>query len=347
MAYIVEFEIGGLAGRKEIYAQKLNRDVNIFFGLNGSGKTTLLKILNSAMDKNASLLQNVPFETAQVKVYSQDYKKIFTYRIDKAIAQGGQDDKRVSRRLSKIEHKEIGSPVEQAKLSWETEEDEPQKTRRWSHMYLPTTRLLQQTSEYKVLEFGSNVAFEDQLDKEFENALRGYWIEFFGRIQARVRDTQQKALVDILNEVLTTRQKPTKPSKTLNWETAYNEMVRFLKRQNPKAKPSSKRAFENRYGTNPLLRKVISRIDNVEQEIEKEMAPRTKLQDLVQRMFTGGKKVTFGESSLDVLTDEKKDIGLRSLSSGEKHVLFILVKILMAEVSSIIIDEPEISMHVD
>jgi len=344
MAHIVEFEIEGLAGRKEVFAKKLNRDVNIFFGLNGSGKTSLLKILNAVMDSDASTLITVPFKSAYVKMYSMTYKRTFTYNLDKNSYVGDRVGADVSKRQLEIKQKAKGYTAEESALVWKIDKEEDKKVEKWQHEYLPTTRLLQMR-EYEDIRL--TIESEEQIDREFEMALKNYWVEFFGRIQARVRDSQQKALVDILNEVLTTRQKTTRSSRTLDWETAYDEMVRFMKRQNPRAKPSSKRAFKNRYGTSPLLRKVISRIDKVEREIEEEMAPRTKLQDMVQRMFTGGKMVTFGESSLDVITDEKKNIGLRSLSSGEKHVLFILVKNLMAEVSSIIIDEPEISMHVD
>lgn len=49
MSHITEFSISGLAGSDQVYSQKLNQDVNVFFGLNGSGKTSLLKILHSAM----------------------------------------------------------------------------------------------------------------------------------------------------------------------------------------------------------------------------------------------------------------------------------------------------------
>jgi predicted AAA+ superfamily ATPase len=61
MAHITEFSIEGLAGRSEVYSQKLNRDINVFFGLNGSGKTTLLKILHSVPAK-LTFLKICPFK---------------------------------------------------------------------------------------------------------------------------------------------------------------------------------------------------------------------------------------------------------------------------------------------
>ena len=40
-------------------------------------------------------------------------------------------------------------------------------------------------------------------------------------------------------------------------------------------------------------------------------------------------------------------MGLGALSSGEKHLLWILVQVILVEESSIMIDEPELSMHID
>ena len=83
MAHIIEFAIAGLAGRKSAYSQKLNRDINVFFGINGSGKTSLLKILHAVLANNASLLVNVPFREAKVKIFSIDYNRDFTFTIER------------------------------------------------------------------------------------------------------------------------------------------------------------------------------------------------------------------------------------------------------------------------
>src|ERR1044072_9356418 len=84
MAHIVEFSVEGLVGRTDTYSQHLNRDVNVFFGPNGNGKTSLLKILHSAMSGDSSILTNVSFKAAEVKVFSEEYGKIFTHTFKKA-----------------------------------------------------------------------------------------------------------------------------------------------------------------------------------------------------------------------------------------------------------------------
>ncbi len=83
MSHVLEFQIEGLAGRGDVTAIKLNRDLNIFFGFNGSGKTSLLKILHSAMLADASLLRSVPFRAAEVKIYSKTYNCVIKRSIQK------------------------------------------------------------------------------------------------------------------------------------------------------------------------------------------------------------------------------------------------------------------------
>ena len=347
MSHIVDFEVEELAGRKDIYKQKLNRDVNLFFGLNGSGKTSLLKILNASMDKDATSLAVVPFKKARVTIYSAFFKKKFTYILNKQKSKKEDNEHKRRIRLSRemnIQDRQLEEVID---LRWEIEPDtRDSRIGTWQHEYLPTSRLLQMGYELSH-DTGVSLSDEEALDRYFELALKSHWVDFFGEIQKKVRQLQEKALVDILNEVLTTRQTKSKKVKSLDWETAYEEMVTFLRRQNPKAKPSSKRAFSKRYRESILLRKVIDRIDRVEQEIEAAMAPRTKLQNLIGRMFSGGKTVKFAETSVDVIAEDEETIGLRALSSGEKHIIYILLECLRVDISSIMIDEPEISMHVD
>jgi len=248
MSHIVGFSISGLAGREDIYEQKLNRDENVFFGVNGSGKTSLLKILHSAMANNAGILGTVPFTSATVEIYSLNYKKIFTRTIHKR----------------------------------------------------------------------------------------------------EVRSAQEKGLARILKAVLATTTK-SKKSKALvlDAETAYSRVKKFLARQRSASILGSLSAFEKRYKKDEKLQSVVADIDEVETRIAEALKSRDCLQSLIAKMYTGNKSVKFSDRSIQVERSDGRDIGLVSLSSGEKHLLRIFVETLLAEENSIIIDELEMSIHVD
>ena len=77
------------------------------------------------------------------------------------------------------------------------------------------------------------------------------------------------------------------------------------------------------------------------------MTSRDTLQKLITRMFMANKEIHFTDESIDVNSLSGEKIGLASLSSGEKHLLRILVSALLADKSALIVDEPEISLHVD
>ena len=84
-----------------------------------------------------------------------------------------------------------------------------------------------------------------------------------------------------------------------------------------------------------------------EKEIEQASSPRRQLEELVANLFSGGKTTRFTDQSIEIKATSGADIGLDSLSSGEKHLLMVFVDTLLAERNSMLIDEPEISMHVD
>src|SRR6266851_4944995 len=81
MARIISFSVSGLAGREDNYSIRLQEDVNVFFGINGCGKTTLLKILHSALSTDTSILEGLPFKSAEVEIHLNRYDAIFKRRI--------------------------------------------------------------------------------------------------------------------------------------------------------------------------------------------------------------------------------------------------------------------------
>lgn len=135
MAYIKKFTIEGLAGRKDTYSANLNPKINIFFGLNGSGKTSLLRILHSAMEGDAKILETVPFQRAEITIHSNEVGMTFTKFIHKE----------KNKVIHKLDNSKIKTDIgeEKEKLEWKIKPSLPKKflSIKWPHVYLPTWRI--------------------------------------------------------------------------------------------------------------------------------------------------------------------------------------------------------------
>jgi energy-coupling factor transporter ATP-binding protein EcfA2 len=361
MSHIVEFSISGLAGREGIYAQTLDRHLNVFFGPNGSGKTSLLKILHSAMSQESRPLRNVPFRGAEVMVYSINYETVFTYTIDKERTEPVKEadsemgdaeafDKSVGLLDRSLVVSGRGESATVRFPRWsETPQIRDEGEGGWAHQYLPTWRLYLPGGglERTIVEPTRGVLWEEQLDRIYAAALQRLWRDYYADILTAIRDAQEDGLASILKAVLTRKKEPKEELRQVDLEIAYHRVSRFLKRRGSEGILGSFEDFGKDYSENQQLRSVVSDINEIEKRIAEAVAPRDNLQGLIQQMFSGDKEVVFKDKSVDVVTRDDEAIGLSSLSSGEKHVLRILIETLLARDNSIIIDEPEISMHID
>ncbi len=354
MAHIVEFTITGLAGRAGEYRQKLNTDVNVFFGLNGSGKTSLLRILDAAMNDDASTLDRVPFDQAEVKIFSINRQRVITRRFERT----GRAEKEASEstpaadaeaRLVRtyslyVTAETIGKPI-----PWKNDPEPPDGVEgRLSHQYLPTWRLYLGPRVTQALwhaEAYRTLPSESELDDYFARSLEQLWVSYSAEVLSAVRKAQENGLANILKEILTPP-RPGSAPRELDPETAYKRVATFLTRQGSPGALGTAEDFARRYVEDAQLRNVVSDIEQVEQQIEHAVAPRERLQSLIVAMFSG-KRVTFGDKTIEVQLEDARKISLASLSTGEKHVLRLFIEALIAGENAILIDEPEISLHVD
>ena len=172
------------------------------------------------------------------------------------------------------------------------------------------------------------------------------WAAYWSTLQAEVSEAQSQGLANILKGVLLPSDKKRENSK-LDPDVAFSSLRSFLKRQGSPHVLPSEAAFKRRFSQRAELRSIVSDIDEVENRISAAMEPRAKLEELIRRMYSGGKSVSFGEKEIEVHVSKEGTISLGQLSSGEKQVLRLLVESLRASKSSLLIDEPELSMHVD
>jgi predicted ATP-dependent endonuclease of OLD family len=355
MSHIIEFSISELAGKKEIYSKQLNSDVNIFFGLNGSGKTSLLKILHSALLSDTEILRQVPFKQATVKAYSHEQSKEVTCTIEQI-----DDDKFKKEEMSlgeilnltgdflpddlPDEVKMFISRHRRAKeMKWTVKPQKP-KWRGLRHAYLPISRLYL-TKMTKVSRLT-----EEQLDLLFARHVQELWTRYSMEILGTIRQAQEAGLSNVLKAILSPPEnlpeRKSEQQQNIDANTAYQQVTRFFERQKTSNILGSFAEFEKRYKNEPHIKSIVGDIDEVEKRIEQALKPRTNLENLIQQMFTD-KVVHFGDQAIDIKTADGTELGLHTLSSGEKQLLLLLIETFLAGETCILIDEPEISMHID
>ena len=367
MAHINSFEIFGLNGRKKVVREELDRSINVLFGFNGSGKTSILKIIDSAMNDDISTIGKTFFESAKVSMHSIMYKKDFLMSYAKpkiairsqSLITGNTETEELLPYLD-VQNKEKKSP------GWKWSPDRIKEHRRWSHIYLPTTRLymddLTRVASMMMLsnqtQRGSRFSMDENLDQAFADALQRLWTAKYNRIVEQVGDIQNDTLQNIFFDVLSPETvtntgnalSESPRADELGIDKAYERMSSFLSRQ---AENSGQRrlgldqSFAERYNSDIRLRQVVRQIDIGEARIEAQWRPVEQLTKLVKTLFSGEKDMSFNGPKITVTVPGEGDIGLEQLSSGEKHLIRILLAAVDAGESTILIDEPEMSLHID
>jgi energy-coupling factor transporter ATP-binding protein EcfA2 len=354
VAHVTEFTVEGLAGRTDPLSGELGRHTNVFFGLNGSGKTSLLKILHSAMAGDATSLQKVPFTRAEVKIYSISHEQVFTrtcVKESQADVPSAEEAPGISAAASAILAGHTAEPKE-PKLKWDQIPlKDPPASNAWNHRYLPTTRLyladrLAYAGAAQYAMHGAVVLNEDLLEESFADLMNKIWTIYSATILGVIQRAQADGLADILKAILSGGH-GLREGGQLDPEAAYERVARFLRRQGSPAILGDFERFQANYVKNPQLRSVVGDINNVEARIQEAVTPRDRLQSTIQAMFSGNKKVVFTDASIEISVGNDAKIGLSRLSSGEKQLLRILIDSLLADKNAVILDEPEISLHVD
>jgi len=359
MAHIVEFSITGLAGRDDVYARTLHRNVNVFFGLNGRGKTSLLRILDSAMSGDAGRLVRVPFTEARVTMRAADGSREHTRTLEKPAD--------VHRRgLARVRRIEESGVIRYGRIAGDVEADEalpfqwtsvppmPEGgARRLPHRYLPTSRLYWYRERMPLLPDGGRVTgrlADDVLDAAYASSVNDTWRRYSMELLSAIRQAQEAGLAGILGTVLGSGDGPLADAPTGNGrdpQQAYDMVGAFLERQGSPHLLGSREQFVSKYRSDAALQRVVADIELVEQRIEQAGAPRKRLEGLIGSLFSSAADVRFSDGAIEVESRAGESIGLASLSSGEKHMLRLLVEALLAGDSVLLIDEPELSLHVD
>lgn len=342
MAHITRIRIDGLLGREQPIEMELDRTVNVIFGENGCGKTTLLKILQSALLQDGKAMLSLPVQRAEVDIYSITEQRVIPHVWDRKNVEGAREPRLERERVL------FKMNLDQA-YRWKTptiRRKDFSLARSWAHCFLPTTRLYNTDPSRRTAEQYTNT--EDRLNEAFAESVNKRWLLYNTKILQEVRSIQEEGLRAVLYHSLSlTSEMPTVPN--LNPGQAYQRVKKFLIRQTAQDASllGSATEFAKKYASDEALRRVVDNINNVESRIEISMAPIEKFTKTINSLFSRNKKLQTSDNSLEVALKDGKIITPASLSSGEKHLLVILLNAMTAEENSVIIDEPELSMHID
>ena len=365
MAHIVEFTIKGLAGRTEPLYRALDPHVNIFWGLNGRGKTSLLRILDSALQNDSGTIFNVPFTSAEIlievpehgatirrTVSIEDINKETDVPYPPGLRYEFGDD-------SPIAFGRAPQNAWKTKILASSRESERTKIRllgKLGYTYLPISRRRQSKNSQRydrlLRNSGSDLITEIDFNRFFAQQIKAVWEDFHQNTLRTIRQIQQKGLALILSELfegVAGDKSPELSDRDLRVE--HQLVVDYLKEQNIPIKFSLD-TFNSRYSQDSYLRRVVNDIQEIKNEIDATLGPEREFRDVLQSMFRENKRFIVddgsGPSGNDIRVEiDGSNIPLESLSSGEQQLIHLLLETLAAADSTIMIDEPEISMHVD
>lgn len=363
MTAIRAFKVKNLAGREGVTHHELHPLTNIFWGLNGSGKTTLLKILDAALRNDSSGLENLPFQWAEVTIYShrleceivrfyrkppKNERNSLTYPV------GATGSKRHLARSWEIDSEILEVTIDSAeKTQWESKissgaADERSLKAVYRRAYLPISRQLELTGRERLMG-----TWEETADERFVDLVNGVWSKYRSRSLAQIRDVQQLGLAEVLGILF--RGKPTEDQRETfsldlederNPEDAFKVVSQFLLDQRI-VLPLGLADFREKYQKSEEHRHVVTLIHRVMDKVEEILAPQHELQEVINEMYLGNKNLLMKSNRRLEVQINEESIPLSSLSSGERQLLHILLETLAIENSTIMVDEPELSLHPD
>lgn len=364
MTYIKSFTVKGLAGRPQIISRTLDRHTNVIWGFNGTGKTTLLRLLAAALDNDTSVLNTLPFETAEVVFHSEHNDVDIVRSIDRretpvttarqpAGYNGYGSSLDYSEETDSVEAEQEYGERERWHSSFvQSSTDRPALTALeipYRNRFLPNSRVTNPFEGYAAMD---DLSPEDR----FAWSVNTLWTQYSARSSESIREVQQLGLAKVLGILFggaqnadATREDMRRPWLEGTPQAAYALVRQFLSSQDLDL-TIGEDDFVARYNESTEHQEVVARISSVTEDIDAVLEPQRALQEVIGELYRGDKKLVLSSgrrrrATLDIQFGDRS-IPVGSLSSGEKQLLQILLDTLAAHQATVMIDEPELSMHV-
>lgn len=297
---------------------------NFLLGINGSGKTSILKIIDSFFnDKNMSLLKESDFALIEIKTTNN------TYRIKKSLNK------------LKILTPELARDIEILKQELENRK-----------------KLESNSDKFKILFFTQELKLENKIcDYTLEVVQKEIKREKFLTITSEEigESIAEKDFLSVVKKLKSDEDEELK-EKFCEYFSPIKKAERILEDEALKYLGKKNRIYdiliENVSKSNDLREAEVF-FSNFEEEVSVLKKPIEKFTEILNIFLVDSyKKIIFNENrgKFKIKTlDEKKTIPLDKLSSGEKHLITLFTNIYfnLEESYTLLIDEPERSLHIE
>lgn len=354
MGQLSMIRLSGLPGSRRPLEVRFDSGLNILWGMNGSGKTTLLKVLHSALTTDTAPLLRLAMKSAYVEFSSgssTSSRELQTSgRSHEVLNVEGQPELDTFRdfelaRLSLLEATQA--------LHW-VETGESSTARRNSpipHRYLPVSRIFDFRNRFG-RRTGRGAIGEEldevEYDRVFADQIQSLWSDYHANALSQTRLAQQEAINQILGALLSgDRDFIYDETDRVPADDARRLVTNFVASNRGLSRHVNAKSILAEYETNPLMNRVVRTISRVQQRVEADLAPERRFAEVLNSLLKRKRVEIGGPRRLTVITDDGEEIPIASLSSGEKQLIRILLETLVAGATPVLVDEPEISLHVD
>lgn len=374
--YIKSVHIRKLWGIKDIDVE-LHEDINIFIGDNGSGKTTLLRLLESILTLDWDVLKEIDFESVEIQVLSSKLHSIIvhkttedniypilTFKIDKkTFSKIRVDEPRIMRRMMHSYDSSLDMIEEQLQsiinVSWlSIARNEENSERQFLYgdnkndVNEKLTQLMGQLVAYRLQLETKISALTKKLNEDaFSLFLYNKEFDSFYPELLRDKDIDTDILKSSLFQIFGYYGNADDHKNDINEHISkINDVIKKIKINTD---------HPGLLANDVILLSLAARtgkladISNEYQESKKNVLGLINKYKQCLGSFMKDKDFDFskksGELTVCLKKQDKREISLKSLSSGEKQLLILLTETLLHQNTSFafIADEPELSLHIE
>ena len=320
------FTVAGLLGKEGTFTTQFNDDINIVTGRNGSGKTSALKLLWYIVSGNILLaLREVEFSS--VTVETTEYS-CTVHRLNRTTC-------RVDWKDSQEDKTYVDIVDEEGDVIFNAEDQANRHLRNiGSSVFLPT---------FRRIEGGFSIGSRERsplarTGRDIEESLTSLSTRLSNLEHIFVASL---STVDIVNLLVTKYTEFSELANRYQQEVSQQIISQIKGFETTRDGSSNSDELDS---ANKILGDILKQIESMEGNRESAMKPLQVIKGLVTKLFQHsgirlGKTLNFGDAATAVNSD--------LLSAGEKQMLSFIAYNAFYQNSIIIIDEPELSLHVD